>query len=171
MIGCCVAWKCARAWRFFDESQQPTWPHSRHMRKCSHVSPNFRHSSQPFVFGFTPFLIVPMCVHCVAISDLQTPNALFSTPYSLPYFAHPNPSVTLPVLIVRFTVHVPKSISATSLLPAHETYAALPSGRTRTSCGLLPTSTACANVIVLRSITSTLFWSGSATSSQRPSLV
>src|ERR1700689_1334890 len=39
------------------------------MRRCTHVSPIFRHSSQPFVFGFTPFLIVPACVHCAAISS------------------------------------------------------------------------------------------------------
>ena len=35
----------------------------------------------------------------------------------LPYFAQPNPSVPLPVSMVRLTVHVAKSISATSLLP------------------------------------------------------
>jgi hypothetical protein len=38
---------------FFDESQHPTCPHERHIRKWTHVSPDFKHSSQPFVFGFT----------------------------------------------------------------------------------------------------------------------
>src|SRR5580698_4183381 len=56
MSGCCVSWKCARAWRFFDESQQPTWPHSRHMRRCTQVSPVLRQSSHPLADGFTLFM-------------------------------------------------------------------------------------------------------------------
>ena len=30
MSGCLLRWKCLVACLFFDESQQPTWPHSRH---------------------------------------------------------------------------------------------------------------------------------------------
>jgi hypothetical protein len=32
---------------FFDESQQRTPPHVMHVRRCTHVSPIFRQSSQP----------------------------------------------------------------------------------------------------------------------------
>ena len=53
MIGCCVLWKCLVACLFFDESQQPTWPQVRQSRKWTQVSPIFRHSSQPWVFGLT----------------------------------------------------------------------------------------------------------------------
>src|SRR6185295_8185363 len=51
MIGCCVEWKCFVACLFCESSQQPTWPHVRHRRRCTHVSPDARHSSQPAVFG------------------------------------------------------------------------------------------------------------------------
>ena len=37
------------------------------------------------------------------------------------YFAHPSPSVPLPVAIVRVTFHVARSISATWLLAVHDT--------------------------------------------------
>src|SRR5262249_31714158 len=56
MIGCLVAWKCLVACLFFDESQQPTWPHERHMRRCTHESPVLRHSSQPRVCGLTSWI-------------------------------------------------------------------------------------------------------------------
>src|SRR6185369_11291653 len=56
ITGCLVALKCLVACLFFDESQQPTCPHSRHSRKCTHVSPIFRHSSQPFVCGRTSLM-------------------------------------------------------------------------------------------------------------------
>jgi len=36
-----------------EESQQPTWPQLKHSRKCTQLSPIFRHSSQPLVFGLT----------------------------------------------------------------------------------------------------------------------
>jgi hypothetical protein len=50
-------------------------------------------------------------------------------PYLLPipywllpaYLAHPSPSVPLPVVIARVTFHVTRSISATWLLPVHDT--------------------------------------------------
>src|SRR6266853_3930084 len=67
MIGCLEEWKCFVACLFFDESQQPTWPHIRHSRKCTQVSPIFKQSSQPFALGVTS-LIWSRCVHCFAIS-------------------------------------------------------------------------------------------------------
>jgi len=30
-----------------------TWPQLKHRRRCTQLSPIFRHSSQPLVFGFT----------------------------------------------------------------------------------------------------------------------
>src|SRR5579864_9677799 len=51
MMGCLVWWKCFVACLFFESSQQPTWPHVRHSRRCTHVSPIARHSSQPVLFG------------------------------------------------------------------------------------------------------------------------
>src|SRR5580692_6741306 len=54
MMGCLVLWKCFVACLFLELSQQPTWPHSRHNRRCTQGSPIFKHSSQPCgVFGFT----------------------------------------------------------------------------------------------------------------------
>src|SRR6478672_8578065 len=47
--GCLVRWKCLVACLFFDESQQPTWPHSRHRRRWTHVSPVLMQSSQTSV--------------------------------------------------------------------------------------------------------------------------
>ena len=38
---------CRRAWRFGEESQQPTCPQVRHSRRCTHGVPMRRHSSQP----------------------------------------------------------------------------------------------------------------------------
>src|SRR5689334_20748550 len=61
-MGCRVAWKCFVACLFFDESQHPTCPHSRHIRRCTHRSPIWRHSSHPFVLGFTLW-IWSRCVH------------------------------------------------------------------------------------------------------------
>src|ERR1700757_2122280 len=51
MIGCCVARKCFVACLFFESSQQPTCPQVRQRRRCTHVSPAARHSSQPAVLG------------------------------------------------------------------------------------------------------------------------
>src|SRR5580658_9771776 len=62
MMGCLTAWKCFVACLFFDESQQPTWPHSRHMRRCTQRSPSFRHSSQPFGVRGTTLWIWLRCV-------------------------------------------------------------------------------------------------------------
>ncbi len=42
-----IAWACARAWRFGDESQQPTCPQVKQSRRCSQGEPVRRHSSQP----------------------------------------------------------------------------------------------------------------------------
>jgi hypothetical protein len=36
-----------------ESSQQPTWPQVRQIRKCSHMLPLFRHSSQPSALGVT----------------------------------------------------------------------------------------------------------------------
>ena len=47
ITGCCVSWKCAVACFFSEESQQPTCPHWRHRRRCTHVVPSRRHSSHP----------------------------------------------------------------------------------------------------------------------------
>src|ERR1041385_547702 len=47
--GCLLRWKCLVACLFFDESQQPTFPHSRHKRRCTHVSPVLMQSSQTSV--------------------------------------------------------------------------------------------------------------------------
>src|ERR1700726_4725841 len=53
MTGCWVAWKCLVACLLGESSQQPTWPHVRQIRKCSHSLPLFRHSSQPSALGVT----------------------------------------------------------------------------------------------------------------------
>ncbi len=52
-MGWSVARKCFVAWRFFEESQQPTWPQLRHTLKWTQRSPVFRHSSQPCELGDT----------------------------------------------------------------------------------------------------------------------
>jgi hypothetical protein len=41
------------AWRFGDESQQPTWPQVMHIRRWTHQLPMRRHSSQPSAEGRT----------------------------------------------------------------------------------------------------------------------
>src|SRR5258707_14860163 len=61
-----VTWKCLVACLFLEESQQPTCPHSRHRRRCTHVSPVFKQSSQPFALGVT-LRISSRCVHCFAM--------------------------------------------------------------------------------------------------------
>src|SRR5690349_14270892 len=53
MTGWPLAWKCFVACLFLDESQQPTWPHVRQSRSCTHRSPVARQSSQPFELGVT----------------------------------------------------------------------------------------------------------------------
>jgi hypothetical protein len=53
MIGCRVALKCFVACLFLLESQQPTCPQLRHSRKCTHVSPVRKQSSQPGALGVT----------------------------------------------------------------------------------------------------------------------
>jgi hypothetical protein len=46
-IGCpsLAAW--ARACRFGDESQQPTWPQVKQSLRCTQSEPEARHSAQP----------------------------------------------------------------------------------------------------------------------------
>src|SRR4029453_17879810 len=51
MIGCLLSWKCILACRCGEESQQPTCPHVRHIRKCTHLEPILRQSSQPSALG------------------------------------------------------------------------------------------------------------------------
>src|SRR6202048_4175455 len=53
MTGCWVAWKCLVACLLGESSQQPTWPHVRQIRRCSHSLPLLRHSSQPSALGVT----------------------------------------------------------------------------------------------------------------------
>jgi hypothetical protein len=65
MIGWFVTWKCLVACLFLEESQQPTCPHSRQIRRCTHVSPILKQSSQPCALGVT-CRIRSRCVHCVA---------------------------------------------------------------------------------------------------------
>src|SRR5215469_3866683 len=56
-------WKCLVACLFFDESQQPTWPHSRQSRKCTQVSPVFTQSSHTCVSVLVN-LSCFRCEHC-----------------------------------------------------------------------------------------------------------
>ena len=62
-----VAWKCLVACLFFNESQQPTCPQVRQRRRCTHLSPVFRQSSQPRACGVTSRIWL-RCVHDVTIS-------------------------------------------------------------------------------------------------------
>src|SRR5258708_14317684 len=66
MIGWSVAWKCFVACLLLLESQQPTCPQMRQIRRCTHVSPVFRQSSQPCALGVTS-LIWSRCVQAIAI--------------------------------------------------------------------------------------------------------
>src|SRR5438132_6978506 len=67
MMGWPVVWKCRVACLFFEESQQPTCPQIRHRRRCTHVSPIFKQSSQPLALGVTS-LILSRCVHFILTS-------------------------------------------------------------------------------------------------------
>jgi hypothetical protein len=49
MIGWLLSRPCAEACLFGDESQQPTFPHVMHMRRCTQALPVFKHSSQPSI--------------------------------------------------------------------------------------------------------------------------
>jgi hypothetical protein len=53
MMGWPEAWACLVAWRFGDESQQPTCPQVMHIRRWTHQLPVRRHSSQPSADGRT----------------------------------------------------------------------------------------------------------------------
>src|SRR5439155_20488713 len=53
MIGWCPELKCAVACRLGELSQQPTWPHDMHIRRCTHWPPMRRQSSQPSLLGRT----------------------------------------------------------------------------------------------------------------------
>src|SRR5271166_4719173 len=54
--GCATCRKCFVACLFFDESQHPTCPQIKHMRKWTHLSPIFTHSSQTCVVGFVTLI-------------------------------------------------------------------------------------------------------------------
>src|SRR6266852_1885550 len=64
--GCLLLWKCLVACLFFDESQHATWPHSRHIRKCTHVSTVFMQSSQTRLSVLVNLTWL-RCVHSSAI--------------------------------------------------------------------------------------------------------
>src|SRR5258706_4547038 len=69
MIGCLVLWKCFVACRLIESSQQPTCPHSRQSRRCTHSSPLERHSSHPSgVLGWTSRTCA-RCLHCWAMPE------------------------------------------------------------------------------------------------------
>src|SRR5258708_40182361 len=97
MIGCLVRWKCLVACLFLEESQHPTWPHSMHKRRCTQVSPIFRHSSQPLVCGVTLWMWLK-CVQALMIcpprcKDFQLPSlkwhvACQSVDKKTPYLMH-----------------------------------------------------------------------------------
>jgi len=54
MIECPVSLKCFVACLFLELSQHPTWPHVRHMRRLTQVSPIFMQSSHTVMsFGWT----------------------------------------------------------------------------------------------------------------------
>src|SRR5438132_8185036 len=67
MTGWPVAWKCFVACLFLEESQQPTWPHVRQSRRCTHSSPLARHSSQPSELGVTGRICLTCAQLCRAI--------------------------------------------------------------------------------------------------------
>src|SRR5664280_2645009 len=51
-----------------EASQQPTCPHSRHLRRCTHSAPLARHSSQPSVRASdSGSATVFMCSHSATI--------------------------------------------------------------------------------------------------------
>src|SRR5690242_8167532 len=68
MTGWCVWWKCWVACLFFEESQQPTWPHDRQRRRCAQVSPICRHSWQPVLPGVTSCVVF----RCEQVLDFVT---------------------------------------------------------------------------------------------------
>lgn len=54
MTGCPLEWKCFVPCLLIDWSQHPTWPQLKHRRRCTHVDPICKHSSQPSgVLGLT----------------------------------------------------------------------------------------------------------------------
>ena len=55
--GGCSAWKCAVACLLGDWSQHPTCPHCRHRRRCTHLPPMRRQSSQPVLLGVTSRMV------------------------------------------------------------------------------------------------------------------
>src|SRR5687767_3723152 len=78
-MGCCVARKWRTACLFLDESQQPTWPHSMHMRSCSQVSRTRMQSSQPEPLGHT-LRIRSTCEHVIGPSGSTMMNGNVRTP-------------------------------------------------------------------------------------------
>src|SRR6266508_3049699 len=67
-MGCPSVCACRRACRFGEESQQPTCPQVRHSRRCTHLDPERRHSSQPSgVRGTTGWTSLSRCRLAVLI--------------------------------------------------------------------------------------------------------
>src|SRR4051794_2478130 len=85
MSGCAAERACAVACRLGDESQQPTWPHSRQIRRCSHLPPVRRQSSQPATSaGRRVTSIESRWVQAAAIGGTLPPTYLLSS-----FFARP----------------------------------------------------------------------------------
>lgn len=62
MTGWSTVLACFLACLFLELSQQPTWPQVKHSRRCTHSSPDFRHSSQPVgVLGVVAFTYFFKC--------------------------------------------------------------------------------------------------------------
>ena len=57
MTGCPLEWKCFVPCLLIDWSQHPTWPQLKHRRRCTHVDPICKHSSQPSGVLALTFLI------------------------------------------------------------------------------------------------------------------
>src|SRR5580658_10564283 len=66
-----IRWKCFLACLFLDESQQPTCPQERHIRKWSQLSPTLMQSSQT-CSSVLVILISVKCVH--AAFDITAPR-------------------------------------------------------------------------------------------------
>src|SRR6185312_2346733 len=66
MIGCPIDLKCAVACLPSELSQQPMWPQVWHIRRCTHLIPSSRHSSQPATSsGSSRYWTESRCEHSV----------------------------------------------------------------------------------------------------------
>src|SRR5258708_21895272 len=68
--GCLERWKCFVACLFFDESQQPTCPHSRQRRRWTQGSPVLMQSSHTSV----SVVVNLICFRCVQLSAIGPPS-------------------------------------------------------------------------------------------------